>query len=145
MADEFQNNDFEGKDIEQALSQWRESAAERAERPDWFWSRQHARAMSRIHEGRSVHLPKLAWASLAATIAIAVSLIMPSRPGKQVQPQPRQEAQLSDHDLMVAIERSMDAGVPSSLEPASLLADEMNQALETPVHTQKAKESKYEN
>ena len=143
MADEL-----EGKEIQSTLETWRESTAERAERPDWFWSRQHARIMSRINPQRSAGIPKLAWASLAATIAVAVSLMLPSRPEKQVQPQEKVESaavQMSDHDLMLAVERTLNAGTPSSLEPASLLADEMNQALETQDQSRKAKERKYEN
>ena len=142
MADEFR-----GEDIQQPLEKWRDSAMEHAERPDWFWSRQHTQVMSQINQQRGTSVPKLAWASLAATIAIALLLILPARPEKQLQPQAsvQRETQISDHDLMLAIERSMNAGGPSSLAPASLLADEMNQALETQVHTQKAKERKYEN
>jgi hypothetical protein len=139
--------DFRSDDIQQALEVWRDSAAEKAKRPDWFWMRQHARVISQIRQQRGTGVPKLAWASLAATIAIAVSLILPSRPEKQVESQVKaqHDVQISDHDLMLAIERSMNAGGPSSLAPASLLADEMNQALETQVHTQKTKERKYEN
>jgi hypothetical protein len=103
--------------------------------------------MSQIHEQRRTGVPKLVWASLAAIIAIAMSLILPARPEKQIESQVKahHDVQISDHDLMLAIERSMNAGGPSSLAPAGLLADEMNQALETQVHTQKAKERKYEN
>ncbi len=142
MADEFSD-----KDIQTAIKGWRDSATESGERPDWFWSRQRAHVMSQISEQRDTSIPKLAWASLAATIAIAVTLILPTRPEKQIAPQvnAQQQVQMSDHDLMLAIERSMNAGGPSSLAPAGLLADEMNQALETQVHTQKAKERKYEN
>lgn len=140
-------DDFEGKDIQTTLDKWRESVSEASQRPDWFWSRQHARVMSQINAQRTPRVPKLAWASVAATIAIAVSLMLPSRPEKPIQQQAqvRQEVQMSDHDLMVAIERSMNAGTPSSLTPASLLADEMNQAFENQVQSQKAKETKYEN
>jgi hypothetical protein len=147
MAVEFNNNDVDGRDIRQALDRWRDSVHSQSDRPGWFWARQRARISSGIKELRRPSIPALAWASLAATIAIAVSLILPARPEKTVQPVPRaqNQAQISDHDLMVAIERSMNAGVPSSLAPASLLADEMNQAFETQVQSQKAKESRYEN
>lgn len=139
-------DDLEGKEIQSTLEKWRESAVERAERPDWFWSRQHARVMSQIHTTRSAGVPKLAWASLAATIAVAISLIVPTHLEKPIPPQAKvQEVQMSDHDLMLAVERTLNAGTPSSLEPASLLADEMNQALETQVQSRKAKERKYEN
>jgi len=144
MADEFDT-----KDIQQALDGWRDSAADRAERPDWFWSRQHARVMSEINTRQGVSIPKLAWAGVAATVAVAVSLMLPAPTQKQVQPQlqteARQEVQISDHDLMLAVERTLNAGTPSSLEPASLLADEMNQALITQTGSKKVKESRYEN
>ncbi len=137
------------KDIQQALDRWRDSAAERAERPDWFFARQHARVLSEINSRRSAGVPKLAWAGFAATIAVAATLMLPGSSQKQVQPQLRTEArqdlQISDHDLMLAVERTLNAGTPSSLEPASLLAEEMNQALVTQSGSRKVKESRYEN
>ena len=144
MADEF-----ETKDIQQALDGWRESAAERAERPDWFWNRQHSRVMSEIDARRTTSVPKLAWAGIAATVAVAASLMLTGPGKKQVQPhlqtEARPQVQISDHDLMLAVERTLNAGTPSSLEPASLLADEMNQALVSQTASRKTKESKYEN
>src|SRR6478752_3846078 len=106
MADEFSD-----KDIQQAIDGWRSSVTESAERPDWFWSRQRTHVMSQIREQRGTSMPKLAWAS------IAVTLIMPTRTEKQIAPQVKaqQQVQMSDHDLMLAIERSMNAGGPSSL------------------------------
>ena len=142
-------DDLNTKDIQQALDGWRDSAAERAERPDWFFARQHARVMSGINARRSAGVPRLAWAGIAATVAVAASLMFPAPSQKQVEPQlqiqARQEVQISDHDLMLAVERTLNAGTPSSLEPASLLADEMNQALVTQTGSKKIKESKYEN
>lgn len=142
-------DDLNTKDIQDALDRWRGSAAERAERPDWFWSRQHARVMSEINARQTLSVPKLAWAGIAATIAVAASLMLPGPTQKQVQPQLQAEArpqvQISDHDLMLAVERTLNAGTPSSLEPASLLAEEMNQALVTQTGSRKTKESKYEN
>jgi hypothetical protein len=147
MAADFGVHDCEGRDIQQTLSRWRDSARARAARADWFWSRQQACVMSKIAKPSTSGVPKLAWASLAATIALAASLVLPVRPEKPVQPQALASpvAQISDHDLLVAVERSMNAGVPSSLAPATLLADEMNQALATKAQSQKAKESRYEN
>jgi len=145
MAGELKDFDFEGKDVRQAVGRWRDLVHDGSERPEWFWARQHARINSRIAECDSRSFPTLAWASLAATIAIAASLLLPVHPEKPVVPAPQAQVQISDHDLMVAVERSMNAGVPSSLEPASLLADEMNQAFESKVQSQKAKESRYEN
>src|SRR4051794_16811177 len=133
-------DELETKDIQQALDRWRDSAAAKSERPEWFWRRQHARVMSEINAQRSAGVPKLAWASIAATIAIAIALLLPTPPHKQVQQaKAQQEVQMSDRDLMLAVERTLNAGTPSSLEPASLLAEEMNEALQTQVHSQKAK------
>src|SRR3954466_537418 len=140
-------DDLETKDIQQALDRWRDSAAEKADRPDWFWSRQHARVMSEVNAPRRASVPKLAWASVAATIAIAIALLIPGQPDNHIQQQvqAQHEVQISDHDLMLAVERTLNAGTPSSLEPASLLAEEMNQALVSQVQSQKAKEKRYEN
>jgi hypothetical protein len=144
MADELNT-----KDIQQALDGWRDSATERAERPDWFFARQHARVMSEISARRSSGVPRLAWAGIVATVAVAASLMFPGPTQKQVQRQlqteARQELQISDHDLMLAVEQTLNAGTPSSLEPATLLADEMNQALVTQAGSRKIKENKYEN
>lgn len=144
MAAEFKEYDLDGKDIQRALDGWRASLTDKTKRPDWFWNRQHARVMSEIDENRRISVPRLAWAGLAVTIAVAVSLLMPVQPAQQPRlPNPRVQAQpqISDHDLMVALERSLNAGVPSSLEPATLLSDEMNQALESRVLSQKSKEN----
>lgn len=144
MADELNT-----KDIQPALESWRDSAFERAQRPDWFFARQHAQVMSEINSRRSTGVPKLAWAGIAATVALAISLMVPGPTRKQVQPQLKTEArpqvQISDHDLMLAVERTLNAGTPSSLAPASFLAEEMNEAFVSQVQSQKAKESKYEN
>jgi hypothetical protein len=147
MAADFQDNELEGKDVQQALNGWRSAVTNAIERPDWFWTRQHARVMSKLEQRKITGFPKLAWASLAATVAIAASLIFAAHPEKQVQRQAQvpHEVQISDHDLMLAIERSMNDVGPSSLAPAGLLAEEMNQALTTNVRSQKAKESRYEN
>jgi hypothetical protein len=148
MAADFEGHDFEGKDIQQVLERWRDSANQQANRPDWFWSRQRAQLMSKIAEQGTSTFPKLAWASLAATVAIAVSLVLPIHQEKKVEPQAQlaqEAAEISDHDLMLAIERSMNQGVPSSLAPASLLANEMNQALVTKAQPQKAKEKRFAN
>ena len=149
MAPEFDVND---KDIRGALDQWREAAKGQAERPDWFWARQRTRILSDIRQPRRLS-PKFAWAGLAAVVAIAISLLSPVEKPKQLPPQPVAQVQISDHDLMIAIEHSMNAGGPSSLAPASLLAEEMDEALQSQGmklqklkdQSQKAKENSYAN
>ncbi len=140
-------NDFEESDIRTALTAFRDSASRQTDRPGWFWTRQHARVMSQIREEQNCRLPRRAWAYLAATIAIAVALILPANRQNPAQPQAavQPQVELSDHDLMLAVERTLNDGGPSSLTPASILAEEMNQALVSQVQSQKAKENRYEN
>lgn len=144
MEHEFENTE---KELRGALDAWRDSVHGRAERPEWFWARQRARIRAHVPEQSNSRAPKLAWAGLAATVALAVAMLIPTREVKPI-PQPAAStaahAEISDHDLMVALERTMNAGVPSSLAPAGLLAQEMNQALETNIQTQKSKEKEYE-
>jgi len=136
--------EFEDKQIGEALNTWRDSLDQQAERPDWFWSRQHARVMSDVKRPRR-RTPVLAWAGIAATVALAISLMLPhSKPNAVMALPVAANAQISDHDLMISLERTMNEGVPSSLAPAGLLAQEMNQAY-TKVQAQKSKEKKYEN
>ena len=150
MAPEF--DDMNDKDIRGSVDQWRDSVHAHAERPDWFWARQRARILSDIRQPRRLS-PKFAWAGLAAVVAIAISLISPVDKPKQLPPQPVAQVQISDHDLMIAIEHSMNNGGPSSLSPASLLAEEMDEALQlqgSKIHqlkdqSQKAKENSYAN
>ncbi len=137
-------SDLEGNDIKAALDAFRESAQRQAERPSWFWTRQHTYIMSDIRESRGFSTPKLAWVGVAAMAAVAVGLFIPVQTPKPAPVAPAAQVQISDHDLMVALEHSMNAGVPSSLEPAGMLAEEMNQALQTRVQTQKSKERQYE-
>lgn len=132
MATEFDDRNDE-QDIKQALNAWRESADKQAERPDWFWARQRARIESRLHEPKLKHFPSLAWAGIAATIAIGAALMV-SNPATPVGPTSGsgtpvlQRAQMSDHELMQQLEATMNSGVPDALQPASALAQEMEQA-----------------
>jgi hypothetical protein len=146
VAPEFSNDE---QDIRGLLDAWRDSAERQGERPDHFWARQRTRVMSKIAEPRQAS-PRFAWAGIAAVVAVAVALFAPAQKPKQLQPQPAAQVQISDHDLMIALERSMNSSVPSSLAPATLLADEMNQALQSQEiqsqdQSQKAKEKHYEN
>lgn len=144
MEPERQNDE---REIGNALKSWRESVIRQAERPEWFWTRQRARVQSRIRETQPSP-PKLVWAAVAATFALAIALFAPVRqtgPPPTSAPTVEAQVQISDHDLMLAVERTLNAGVPSSLEPAGLLAYEMDQALQEQTDTQKSKEKNYEN
>jgi hypothetical protein len=137
------------KEIRSAVNQWRESVLRETERPEWFWARQRARIRSRIQEMQP-STPKLVWAAMAATFALAIAMSVPAnQPQQQVVPKTpvvQAQNQISDHELMLAVERALDSGVPSSLAPAGMLAREMNEAFQQNVQTQKSsKETKYAN
>ena len=128
MADEM--ND---RDLKSTLSAWRESADKQAERPDWFWARQRALVSSRLQQQQVRHFPKLAWAGIAATLAIGAALMLPGtkdRSGETPHKFQQIEAknQISDHDLMQGLEETMNSGVPDALQPASTLQQEMESA-----------------
>jgi hypothetical protein len=141
---EPQSNENE---IRSTLDLWRDSAHLQAERPDWFWSRQRKRILSEI-DRRQNRPPAFAWAGVAATVALGIALLIPSNQpntGEVVTRTQVAQTELSDHDLMLAVERTLNAGVPTSLAPAGMLAQEMNQAFAENNQSQKSKETKYEN
>ncbi len=147
MADEMDDKDLKMKDLKSTLSAWRESVDKHAERPDWFWARQRALVSSRLQQREVRHMPKLAWAGVAATLAIGAALMLPgdhqkggNHPSK---PQPLQTltAGISDHELMQGLEQTMNSGVPDALQPASTLQQEMESA-PSAKSTSTAKESR---
>ena len=127
MADEFDD-----KDIKTVLNSWRESADRQADRDDWFWARQRARIVSRMQQPAVKRVSTLAWAGIAATVAVGVALMVPGGRTPNivptVNPQPRIEAQVSDHELMEQLQDTMNSNVPDALQPASTLAQEMEQS-----------------
>ena len=132
MADEMDDLDLKNEDLKNTFSAWRESADKRAERPDWFWARQRALVSSRIQQREVRHMPKLAWAGIAATLAIGAALMIPadnpSSNNDGGKKQPRVTAPISDHELMQGLEETMNSGVPEALQPARTLQQEMEGA-----------------
>lgn len=126
-------NEFDDKNLDNALHTWRESAEKQAERPDWFWARQRALLSSKMQEPRVKRVPSLAWAGIAATVAIGVALMVPGQKPTNKSPVPttavpQQQAQVSDSDLMQQLQETMNSSVPDALQPASSLKQELDQA-----------------
>ena len=126
--------EFDDKDLKSTLSAWRESAEKQADRPDWFWARQRALVSSRVQEAQPRRMPALAWAGIAATIAVGVALILPGQrttPGTRVadnQTPTVQAKAVSDSDLIQEVEETMNSGVPDALQPASTLQQAMEKS-----------------
>ncbi len=129
MADEL--ND---KDLKNSLNAWRESVDRQAERPDWFWARQRAMVSSQIQEPKVRRMPVLAWAGIAATVAVGAALMIPATKNTDAAPKSTPQVlvqasnQISDHELMQGLEETMNSGVPDALQPASTLQQEMENA-----------------
>jgi hypothetical protein len=131
------------QDINEALAAWRESIAQASDCPEWFWSRQRARIASSLG-AQTTRLPKMVWAGSIAVIVLASTMLVTVRTPEPVAPSTSSQVELSDHELMLALERSMNAGAPSSLAPGTVLAQEMDRALQPDTQTQNSKERKYE-
>ena len=113
------------------------SAATRAtaERPEGFWYTQRAAIATRLGESVPQRSRLLAWAGALAALVLLAALMMPQgapvqSPSERAQMNPTRNAD-PDHELMVGIEQSMRRQVPRALEPALLLTQEMNQAVES--------------
>lgn len=102
-------------------------ARQASEHPDEYWEKQHSAIWDRIFSAQ-LHAtpasPRLAWTGIAAVVALAMTLLFvgsASEPAKQVENQNGY-----DHELLLAVERAVQIDGPEALEPAALLAQEIN-------------------
>jgi hypothetical protein len=137
VATDFNNqfDDVTDKDIKQSLNAWRESVEKEAERPDWHWARQRALLSSEIQQPKVKRMPALAWAGIAATVALGVALTIPGAKqpvevatGETPQVGQVRDAPMTDPELMQQLEQTMNSGVPDALQPANALAQEMEKS-----------------
>jgi hypothetical protein len=102
-------------------------ARQATERPDEYWEKQQSAVWNSIsafqlHGSRIA--PRIAWEGIAAVVALAMMLLFAgsaSEPAKRVENQNG-----SDHELLLAVERAVQIDGPEALEPAALLAQEIN-------------------
>jgi hypothetical protein len=107
-----------------ALPNWLRTAADR---PEWFWQRQQAAIRSRMAPAKHARVrPAVAGASALALTLLAL-LLLNSGPA----PKPTLVQTDSDQELMMAVEEAVHGEVPSALEPATLLAEEINNSMRT--------------
>jgi hypothetical protein len=103
-----------------ALPEWARAAADR---PNAFWECQQVEIRKRIARApqRSSTQTVTAWAGAFAMVLLAILLLRDSpAPGP-----PRAQSD-PDQELLVAVEQSVQSGVPQALEPAAMLAEEIN-------------------
>jgi hypothetical protein len=105
-----------------------EAAREAAERDEQLWDRQREAIWSRIlqHKKQRRRMAGiLALATTAATLTVSTYLVS----HRAVPPAPSQAGQPvvdPDQELLMAVEDAMQSGGPAALEPAALLAEEIN-------------------
>jgi len=117
--------------VEEALRLFSAANREYASRPESFWEQQAVRIRAARNERA-----RMSRAALALTPGLAVLLLMGTAllsriPGSKPQPiamnPPGVQASLnglSDHELLLEVERAMQSETPLSLEPAMLMVEE---------------------
>lgn len=97
-----------------------EEYARQGERPEVFWAKQRAAVRSRIERRRKV-MWRLSW-SAAAAATIMFGYLHFRSPA----PRPAPVEQDADQALLLDVERSLRRPVPTALEPAMILAAEID-------------------
>jgi hypothetical protein len=114
-----------------------------AERPENFWEMQHAHIAARVVPAAKT--ARVLWfgfalAGVAAVIVLAFAIF-----GARPYP-PQVATTVDDHYLLVDVEHSINNELPAALEPAALLANEMNRNASPSTQIRKAvKENHYAN
>ncbi|MBI2837703.1 MAG: hypothetical protein HYX75_05275 [Acidobacteria bacterium] len=102
------------------LKGFSEEYARQGERPEVFWAKQRAAVHARIERRRTV-LWRLTW-STAAAATIMLGYLHFRSPASQ----PAPVVQDADQALLLDVERSLRRPVPAALEPAMILAAEID-------------------
>jgi hypothetical protein len=112
----------EREKTEHALRDFAELQREQANRSERFWQDQAAR----IREARAQISQRSPFrTALVPALALLLLLALQLTPQKETSPKPVQQTQtISDHDLLVEVERTMNTATPYALEPVALLSDD---------------------
>jgi hypothetical protein len=113
----------EAERVGAALAGFAEGTRAEADRPEAFWAWQRSAILARLAQG-SARTRRLAWASATALLIVAALAMNQLAPTKDAT-----VAYDPDHALLVDVERMMRREVPAALQPAALLAAEMDQAV----------------
>ena len=119
----------EREKTERALRQFAELEREQASRSEAFWEEQTAR----IRAARASLARRLSPAAiLVPALVLLLILGLSLTPRRQPPTRPTQTQEVSDYDLLVAVERAVDNGTPYALEPGALVADEADSSRALP-------------
>jgi hypothetical protein len=101
-----------------------------AERPGFFWAAQRTAIKARTMKASNAHGLRFALISAVALFALATALIVPATKSNTVvaiNEKPRVTVP-DDDALMRQVDEALLSNVPDSLEPANLIANDMNSA-----------------
>jgi hypothetical protein len=123
--------------LQNLLAGLADSARAASEQPDIFWERQLLSVQRRLANLREtkVKSARLAWAAVLALVLIASFVL---RTGSRVPVQPNVSD--SDRELLVQVQEALDGDVPQALQPASLIAHEIDQAAQPRSNSTSSKE-----
>lgn len=108
-----------------ALDDFQSEIHRAAQRSDGFWSTQHAAIQERIRSQQPVWRIGMSWALAAALVLLGFGLFLFRVPA---QPMP-DYAGGYDQDLLLEVEQALHREIPSALEPALLITEEIEQNL----------------
>jgi hypothetical protein len=111
------------------------------EHDDIFWERQRLAIQSRIKTlpAATTSATRLVWATALVLVLIATFLL---NTGSRIAVQP--SVTESDRELLVQVEQVLNGDVPQALQPASLIANEIDQATQPHTNARISKESQHE-
>jgi hypothetical protein len=112
------------QDLAEALKEYRAAAWEQTERSDSFWEDQRRKVMAGINRRKPLlgFKPALVWGLAAAVVLVVIGLRIE---GPQALPAP-DFAGGYDQDLLGDVERLIRAPMPSALEPAMILVNDIH-------------------
>jgi len=107
-----------------ALEKLPENASTMTEQPEEFWQRQRIAIWGRISDLERRSISRWPLFAAAAGILIVAFFVAFSGHRPVVTPQAKVD---SDHELLLNVEQTMQSDGPDALQPAALLAQEMEQ------------------
>ena len=115
-------------DLREALRIFGDSVHQAAERPDFFWRRQHNTIMARLnHPASKIHSrPALLW--VPSFLVLMLCLFFFVQNGKAPTPD---LAAGSDEILLINVERALGRDFPEALDPAGLMYDKKTDLVRT--------------
>ena len=105
-------------DLKEGLERFRNSVHMKAERPEFFWKRQHTAITKRLHEPVRSARPRMTLAWTSAGLAVLLCLFFFVQPSKAPTPDLPAGA---DQSLLIEVEKALHRECPEALMPAAPL------------------------